>query len=183
MKAVMLATTAICLSLSAFAIAAENPDRMGQNQSNVQQQQASTQQRSEFQRLNDEFAQAFNKGDIRTAVNLYADDAVVLPPGSDILRNRAQIQSFWEKTSETMGDARLTTIDVRMIGSNVAREVGTFTLRTKGPQSSTTSVSSSQQQSQNQPGQEISGKYVVLWEKEGSNNQWRLTTDIWNTNK
>jgi ketosteroid isomerase-like protein len=29
--------------------------------------------------------------------------------------------------------------------------------------------------------QEIVGKYVVVWQKEG--NDWKLATDIWNANK
>jgi ketosteroid isomerase-like protein len=28
---------------------------------------------------------------------------------------------------------------------------------------------------------EVTGKYVVVWEKVGSD--WKLATDIWNTNK
>ncbi|MBV9138828.1 MAG: DUF4440 domain-containing protein, partial [Hyphomicrobiales bacterium] len=29
--------------------------------------------------------------------------------------------------------------------------------------------------------QQVDGKYVVIWQKEGSN--WKLSTDIWNSNK
>jgi len=45
-----------------------------------------------------------------------------------------------------------------------AREIGTVTLKTKS-----------------QPPQEITGKYAVVWRKVGGN--WKLATDIWNTNK
>jgi len=58
----------------------------------------------------------------------------------------------------------LTTVDVKPLGTDAAREVGTFSLKTKG-------------QSQ----QELIGKYVVVWQKVGSD--WKLATDIWNTNK
>jgi len=60
--------------------------------------------------------------------------------------------------------AKLTTLDVKPLGTEAAREVGTFTLTTKGQQP-----------------QEIAGKYVVVWEKSGG--QWRLASDIWNTSK
>jgi ketosteroid isomerase-like protein len=29
--------------------------------------------------------------------------------------------------------------------------------------------------------QEVAGKYVVVWEKAGG--QWKLATDVWNTDK
>ena len=58
----------------------------------------------------------------------------------------------------------MTTVDVKPLGTDAAREVGTFSLKTKG-------------QSQ----QELIGKYVVVWQKVGSD--WKLATDIWNTNK
>jgi ketosteroid isomerase-like protein len=58
----------------------------------------------------------------------------------------------------------LTAVDVKPLGSEAAREIGTFSLRTKGQQP-----------------QEITGKYVVVWEKVGAH--WKLATDIWNTNK
>jgi ketosteroid isomerase-like protein len=62
------------------------------------------------------------------------------------------------------GDPKLTTLDVTPLGSGAAREIGTFSLKTKGPSS-----------------QEVTGKYVVVWEKVG--NDWQLATDIWNDGK
>jgi hypothetical protein len=46
-----------------------------------------------------------------------------------------------------------------MLGDRAAREIGTFVPKTKG-----------------QSPQEIVGKYVVVWQKEG--NDWKLATDI-----
>ena len=63
-----------------------------------------------------------------------------------------------------LGDAKLTTVDVLSLGPDAAREIGTVTLKTKS-----------------QPPQEIIGKYAVVWRKVGSD--WKLATDIWNTNK
>ena len=42
-------------------------------------------------------------------------------------------------------------------------QIGTFSLKTKGPK------------------QEVTGKYVVVWEKVGTD--WQLATDIWNDGK
>jgi hypothetical protein len=52
-------------------------------------------------------------------------------------------------------------LDVKPLGPAAAREIGTFSLKTKGPNP-----------------QEVAGKYVVVWEKAG--NDWQLAADIWN---
>jgi hypothetical protein len=53
--------------------------------------------------------------------------------------------------------------DVKPLGPAATREIGTFALKTKGPNP-----------------QEVTGKYVVIWEKVG--NDW-LAADIWNDGK
>ena len=64
---------------------------------------------------------------------------------------------------EKVGDPKLTTLDVKLLGSSVVREIGTFSLKTKGPTP-----------------QEVIGN-VVVWEKVGAD--WKLATDIWNDGK
>jgi uncharacterized protein (TIGR02246 family) len=125
---------------------------------------AFAQDSGQIQMLNDRFSQAFNKGDATTVAAMYTDDAVVLPAGSPLVRGRDAIQSFWKKGTEQLEGMRLTTIDVQPLGTDAAREIGTFVLKTKG-----------------QSPQEIEGKYVVVWQKVG--NDWKLATDIWNANK
>jgi uncharacterized protein (TIGR02246 family) len=122
------------------------------------------QDKAAIQSLNDKFAKAFNSGDIATLAALYTEDAVILPPGVEMMKGRSAIQAFWKAAAEQLGDATLTAVDVKPLGTDAAREIGTFSLRTKGQQP-----------------QEIMGKYVVVWEKVGSD--WKLATDIWNTNK
>jgi ketosteroid isomerase-like protein len=61
-------------------------------------------------------------------------------------------------------ELKLTTQSVRALGSEAAQEIGTFMLKTRG-----------------QDPQEMAGKYVVIWQKVGS--EWKIATDIWNTNK
>jgi ketosteroid isomerase-like protein len=57
-----------------------------------------------------------------------------------------------------------TTVEVKSLGTEAAQEIGTFSFRTMGSQP-----------------QEITGKYVVIWEKVVSD--WKLATDIWNSIK
>jgi uncharacterized protein (TIGR02246 family) len=107
---------------------------------------------------------AFNKGDMAAVGQMYIEDAYLLPPGAEIVKGRAAIQTFWTNAAAAIGDLQLTAIDVKALGGDAAREVGTFTLKTKGDKP-----------------QEVAGKYVVVWEKTGG--QWKLATDIWNSDK
>jgi uncharacterized protein (TIGR02246 family) len=122
------------------------------------------QSKAAIQKLNDEWTAAFNKGDSAAVAAMYAEDAYVLPPGADMVKGRAAIEAFWKQAVQQLGDAKLTTIDVLPLGRSAAREIGTVTLKTKA-----------------QPPQEIVGKYVVVWRRVGRD--WKLATDIWNTNK
>ena len=121
------------------------------------------QDKSTIEKLNDAFAQAFNKGDTASVAKMYTEDAYLLPPQSELVRGRNAIQQFWQAVSEQAGDLKLTTVDVEPLGSDAAREIGSFSLKPQGQQ------------------QEIVGKYLVIWQKVGGD--WKLATDIWNTNK
>jgi uncharacterized protein (TIGR02246 family) len=125
---------------------------------------ALAQDKATIEALNARFAAAFNNGDYKAVAAFYADDANVLPPGSEIVKGRGNIQSFWTKTGEGLGDVKLTTIEVTPLGNLAAREIGTFTAKTKAS-----------------PPQTVEGKYVVIWQKVGDD--WRIATDIWNGNK
>jgi len=117
-----------------------------------------------IQALNDKWDDAFNKGDAAALAAMYAEDAYVLPPGSDIVKGRSAIQNFWGGAVQHLGDAKLTTVDVLKLGPRAAREIGTFSFKTKAATP-----------------QELTGKYAVVWRK--IRGQWLLATDIWNTNK
>ena len=125
---------------------------------------ARAQDKATIQSLNDKFAAAFNSGDFAAVASHYTEDAVLLPPGAAMAKGRSAIQSFWKGAAEGVSDLKLTAIDVKSLGTEAAREIGSFTLTTKGQQT-----------------QEVAGKYVVVWQKVG--NEWKLATDIWNTNK
>ena len=125
---------------------------------------AFAQNKATIEKLNDAWTAAFNKADAAAVAALYTEDAYVLPPGSAMVKGRAAIEAFWRQAAQQMSDAKLTTVDVLPLGRSAAREIGTVTLKTKS-----------------QPPQEIAGKYVVVWRKIGRD--WKLATDIWNTDK
>lgn len=125
---------------------------------------AIAQDRAAIQSLNDKFSAAFNSGNFAAVASHYTEDAYLLPPGAEMTKGRTAIQAFWKAASGEVSDLKLTAEDVKPLGTDAAREIGSFTLKTKSQQP-----------------QQVAGKYVVVWQKVGS--EWKLATDIWNTNK
>jgi uncharacterized protein (TIGR02246 family) len=121
-------------------------------------------QKAEIEAVNAKWIEFFNKGDFAGVASLYTTDATAFPPGSAMVRGEAAIGAMWKSMAEQVGDPKLITLDVKPLGPSAAREIGTFSLKTKG-----------------QPPQEVTGKYVVVWEKVG--NDWKLAADIWNDGK
>ena len=121
-------------------------------------------QMAEIEAMNAKWIDLFNKGDFAGVASLYTDDATAFPPGSGMVKGRVGIEAMWKGLAEKVGDPRLATLDVKSLGPSAAREIGTFSLKTKGPTP-----------------KEVTGKYVVVWEKIGS--EWKLATDIWNEGK
>ena len=109
----------------------------------------------------DKFAAAVSAGDLATVSAAYSDDAVVLPSGAPMAKGRAEIEAYWKAAFEQIDELKVTVTDVKMLGDAAMREIGTFTVRTKGDQP-----------------QEATGKFVTILEKEGD--AWKITTDIWN---
>jgi uncharacterized protein (TIGR02246 family) len=121
-------------------------------------------QKAEIEAVNAKWTEFFNKGDFAGVASLYTTDATAFPPGSAMVRGEAAIGAMWKSMAEQVGDPKLITLDVKPLGPSAAREIGTFSLKTRG-----------------QTPQEVTGKYVVVWEKVG--NDWKLAADIWNDGK
>jgi uncharacterized protein (TIGR02246 family) len=121
-------------------------------------------QRAEVEAVNAKWMEFFNKGDFAGIASLYTADATAFPPGSPMVKGNTAIGAMWKNMAEQVSDPRVITLDVKVLGPSAAREIGTFSLKTKG-----------------QTPQEISGKYLVVWEKVGGD--WKLAADIWNDGK
>jgi uncharacterized protein (TIGR02246 family) len=125
---------------------------------------ALAQSKAAIQKLNDEWAAAFNKGDAAAVAAMYTTDAYVLPAGAEMVNGRAGIEGFWRGAMQQLDDVKITTLDVKPLGGNAVREIGTATFKTK-----------------TQPPQDGALKYAVVWQKEGG--RWKLLQDIWNMDK
>jgi uncharacterized protein (TIGR02246 family) len=121
-------------------------------------------QQAEIEAANAKWIAFFNKGDFDGVASLYTADATALPPGSAMVKGRAAIGAMWKGMAEQASDPKVTTLDVKRLGPSAAREIGTFSLKTKEPTP-----------------KELSGKYVVVWQKVGRD--WKLAADIWNEGK
>jgi uncharacterized protein (TIGR02246 family) len=125
---------------------------------------ALAQSKAEIQKLNDQWADAFNKGDAAAVAAMYTADAYLLPAGGEMVKGRPAIEGFWRQSMQQLGDVKCMTTDVKPLGSSAAREIGTCSFKTKG-----------------QSPQGGSLKYAVVWQKEGG--RWKLLQDIWNSDK
>jgi uncharacterized protein (TIGR02246 family) len=125
---------------------------------------AMAQSKAAIQKLDDQWAAAFSKGDAAAVAGMYAPDAYVLPAGAPMLHTPADIQDFWAKSMNQFGDVKCTALDVKPLGRSAAREIGTCTFKTKEATP-----------------QDGALKYAVVWQK--VNGEWKLLQDIWNFDK
>lgn len=118
-------------------------------------------QKAEIEAVNAKWSEFFNKGDFAGVASLYTTDATAFPPGSAMVQGADAIGAMWKSMAGKISDPKVTTLDVKLLGPSAAQEIGTFSLKTKGPTP-----------------QDVIGKYVVIWKK--VENEWKLATDIWN---
>jgi len=121
-------------------------------------------QKADIEAVNVRWTECFNKGDFAGVASLYTEDATAFPPGAAMVKGRAAIGEMWKAMAEKVSDPKVTTLDVKPLGPSAVLEIGTVSLKTKGPTP-----------------QEVTGKYLVVWEKVGSD--WKLSADIWNDGK
>jgi uncharacterized protein (TIGR02246 family) len=96
---------------------------------------ALAQSKPEMQKMADDWAAAFNKGDAAKVASFYKSDATVFPPGADMIHGRQNIEQFWKKATEGLGDGRFEVTNVEALGSNAAR-TGVCLVQNQGRQSS-----------------------------------------------
>jgi|SwirhisoilCB2_FD_contig_61_7073767_length_480_multi_2_in_0_out_0_1 ketosteroid isomerase-like protein len=120
---------------------------------------------SEFQRLAQEFASAFNKGDFEKIGSFYTPDAIVLPPHHEIVQGAVNIPSLLREFQQ-MGatDLKLEVTRVEQF-LDTALEIGRYSMLVRQPDR--TSIADR-------------GKYMSL-RRRLPNNQWRIYADAWNS--
>lgn len=119
----------------------------------------------ELGRMNRDFAAALNARDAKAAAALYADDAVLFPPGEPLVRGRQAIEEYWRAAIESGGvrDVSVETIDASSSGS-LGYETGSYVLTANGPDGDPVIEK---------------GRYVELLRRE-QDGRWLSTHGIWN---
>jgi len=134
-----------------------------------QQQQPSEDTRAadeeSIRAVNPNWFKAYNAGDVNSIVALYAEDAVVNPPGAPPARGHSAIREYLTKDVAASTAAGMTlngnaTTDIGISG-DLGWESGTFTVNDKSGKTVDT------------------GKFLSVFAKK--NGKWLIIRDIWNT--
>jgi uncharacterized protein (TIGR02246 family) len=149
------------LLLSALLMILMTPVAPGQG---AAQKSANASVRKAIETTAKRFTEAFNKGDAVAVADMYTSDARVLPPNSQTIEGRENIQTFWQEFI-AMGVklVKLETVQVETRG-DTAYEIGRYVLTI--PQTGGQTITDE-------------GKYLVVWKRVGRG--WKLAADIWNT--
>src|SRR5437899_11084514 len=91
-------------------------------------------QKAEIDAVNAKWIELFNKGDFDGVASLYTEDATAFPPGSAMVKGRTAIAAMWKSIAEQVSDPKLTTLDVKPLGTSSPREISPCSLKTKAPQ-------------------------------------------------
>ncbi len=109
---------------------------------------------------NQKFMDIFNKGTAGIS-DLYATDAELYPPNSDVVKGNTAIGPFWKGGF----DAGIKTVSLETVTADAAGDQVIETGRYKLTAADGAAIDS--------------GKYIVIWKKEKGD--WKLYRDIWNT--
>jgi uncharacterized protein (TIGR02246 family) len=122
---------------------------------------AAAQDTATVQKLADQFAEAFNKNAAAGIGEMYAEDAVLIPPQADMRMGRKDIQAFWTQQAKESEGLTIAVLDVKPLGPDAARAIVRGESTRKG-----------------QPPVHVTGRNVVVLQKVGTD--WKVTTHIWN---
>jgi uncharacterized protein (TIGR02246 family) len=104
------------------------------------------------------YVTASNEGDAKALADLYAEDAVLLPPDHEPVRGREAIRAYWSQGTDE--GLEVTTLAVEVDG-----DLGYLAGRYNLPPT------------EEEPAD--SGKYVMCLKRQ-RDGSWKLTADIWN---
>ena len=81
--------------------------------------------------LQKNFADLFKRGEFAAAAEVFADDAVLLPPGSEIVAGRSAIEAYWGRGGAVQ-EMLFEPADRKAIGEGAVRETGALKLWNRG---------------------------------------------------
>lgn len=113
-----------------------------------------------IQSRSDAWEDALNAGDIDTVVDLYAEDARVMPPNGPTMSGHDAVRASFAPMIEDGLTVDLTSVESQVTG-DTGYNVGTYVIKA---------------------GDDVidTGKFVEIW-KRGADGKWRYSNDIWNS--
>jgi uncharacterized protein (TIGR02246 family) len=116
----------------------------------------------DIRKSNELLSAALERRSATDMANLYTDEGMLLPSGSEPVQGKEGIRTYWQSVIN-MGISKIELKTVELeLHSDTAIELGHYVLKDESSQQLDT------------------GKYMVVWKhKDG---QWRLHKDIWNSN-
>jgi uncharacterized protein (TIGR02246 family) len=106
----------------------------------------------------DRYVAASNEGDAEALADLYAEDALLLPPDHEPIHGRTAIGEFWRQGTDTGLEVSPLRLEVH---GDVAYVVGRYRLPPTEEEAAD------------------SGQYVLCLKRQ-PDGDWKLTADIWN---
>ena len=116
------------------------------------------------------FSTAYATLDADRVAQVYADDALMLPPGGEIIRGRAAVREHHAEAFDEdrkRGHTRSITFELvdRLVRDDVRTDYGYYTITSRSP---------SGQEHQHR------GKFAKVWQR-GRDGLWRIRSDTYNS--
>lgn len=118
----------------------------------------------EIQAVANRFSQLYVAGDYQGMANCYTEDAVLMPPGQDMIYGRDAILKFWSRDTTYHQVFHKTKSDKLEVMGDYAFDNGYW-------------YSEAIYGGRKRP--LASGKYLIIWKK-NSQGEWQMYHDIWN---
>lgn len=124
-----------------------------------------SQVRKAIEESNLKLREAIHKANASAIADMYTEDAMIMPPNSEIVKGKEAIEAMWNGAIQMgMQDIELTTMNVFGSGDYIY-EIGKYTVT---------------MQSEGQDSIQDKGKYVDVWKKT-ADGSCKLHVNIWNS--
>ena len=118
----------------------------------------------ELRGINSRFQDGFIHSEAVVIASVYADDAILLPSESPMVRGKQAIQDHWQDAIKAgVRSVKLQTLELDEKG-DTAIEIGASTVTAMGERGPVTST----------------GKYLVVWKRQ-PDGTWKYAVDIFNS--
>jgi ketosteroid isomerase-like protein len=111
-----------------------------------------------------QFSANYIKGDFRAMAETYTNDALLFPPGKDVIIGKENILKYWENLPKTTILMHKSVSEKLVFKGKEVHDYGYYFV---------------QSQKENEaPNPVYSAKYYIIWITE--NGEWKMKLDMWN---